>query len=120
MMEINLDRAAYYQEKMKSAADRMSYGVQELQNVINTIERQVGLEEFVPSLSSALEELQEETRTLRQMETGLGEIIRSWKETDIRIVREYQQENVSQVRVNWSSVYFSNLKLKEMGIRFLF
>ena len=55
MMEINLDRAAYYQEKMKSAADRMSYGVQELQNVINTIERQEGLEEFVPSLSSALE-----------------------------------------------------------------
>ena len=120
MMEINLDRAAYYQEKMKSAADRMSYGVQELQNVINTIERQEGLEEFVPSLSSALEELQEETRTLRQMETGLGEIMRSWKETDIRIAREYQQENVSQVRVNWSSVYFSNLKLKEMGIRFLF
>lgn len=120
MVEINLDRAEHYREKMKATAAGMSYSMQELQNIIKISKRQEGLEDFLPFLSSALEELQAETQILKQMDAGLEEIITLWRGTDSRIAREYQQENVSQLRVDWASVSFSTQMLKDMGIRFRF
>lgn len=119
-MEINLDRAERYREKMKDTAAGMSYSLLELQNIIKTSQRQEGLEDFLPSLSSVLEELQAETQIMKQMEAGLGEIITLWKSTDSRVAREYQKENVSQLRMDWVSVSLSTKILKEMGIRFRF
>lgn len=117
MTEINLAVGAVQRERLKCSASEISGDMLELQELITDIKRQEGMEDFLPSLSSAVEELQTETRILKEMEKGLGEILKRFRDTETRISLEYQQEKVFQIRIDWNSVYYANTLLKDMGIR---
>ena len=117
MTEINLAVGAVQRERLKCSASEISGDMLELQELITDIRRQVGMEDFLLSLSSAVEELQTETRILKEMEKGLGEILKCFRDTETRISLEYQQEKVFQIRIDWNSVYYANTLLKDMGIR---
>lgn len=117
MTEINLAAGAVQRERLKYSASEISGNILELQGMITDIKRQEGMEDFLPSLSSAAEELQTETRVLKEMEKGLGEILKCFQDTETRISLEYQQEKVFQIRIDWNSVYYANTLLKDMGIR---
>lgn len=108
------------QRNLAGHALRLKTYVQELEEIVNSMEGRGNLEDFIPVVRIHRDTLHWQLRGLQQAEGKLEEVICCCQEAEKRIIQEYEQEKFVLQRYKVEYMSFSTTLFTALDIRVTF